>query len=89
MQYTSSTLSEVGKNPKERAIVMGLSTIESSFVTHTCKSIQGFNHPAYPALRVAVEVLNATEGFLWVIMCTMSDEHTLIIRSSATFVAQA
>ena len=45
---------------------MGLPTIESSYVTHTTKSIQGFNHPEYPILRVALEVMNATEGYLWV-----------------------
>jgi hypothetical protein len=66
VQYASSTLSEVGRNPRKKAVIMGLPTIESSFVTHTCKSIHGFNNPEYPALRVAVEVLNATEGFLWV-----------------------
>jgi hypothetical protein len=49
-----------------QAIVMSLGTIESSFVTHTTKGIQGFNHPEYPAIRVALEVLNATEGYLWV-----------------------
>lgn len=45
---------------------MTLPTIESSYVTHTTKSIQGFNHPEYPVLRIALEVLNATEGYLWV-----------------------
>ena len=45
---------------------MSLPTVESSFVTHTTKGIQGFDHPEYPAIRVALEVLNATEGYLWV-----------------------
>lgn len=45
---------------------MKLPTIESSFVTHITKSIQGFDHPQYPALFVALEVLNATESYLWV-----------------------
>jgi hypothetical protein len=45
---------------------MSLPTIESSYVTHTTKSIQGFNHPEYPVLRVALEIMNATEGYLWV-----------------------
>ena len=49
-----------------QAIVMSLPTIESSFVTHTTKGIQGFNHPEYPAVRLAMEVLNATESYLWV-----------------------
>jgi Zn-dependent M16 (insulinase) family peptidase len=46
--------------------VVTLPTIESSFVNHIGKGIQGFNHPDYPALRVATEVLSATESFLWV-----------------------
>lgn len=49
-----------------QAIVMSLPTIESSFVMHTTKGIQGFDHPEYPAVRVALEVLNATESYLWV-----------------------
>jgi hypothetical protein len=49
-----------------QAIVMSLPTIESSFVTHTTKGIQGFDHSERPAIRVALEVLNATEGYLWV-----------------------
>ncbi|KAF8735471.1 hypothetical protein AX14_001971 [Amanita brunnescens Koide BX004] len=58
-------LSEVGKNPVKKAVVMSLPTIESSFVSHTAKGIAGINHPDYPVLRVAVEVLNATESYLW------------------------
>ncbi|KAI9460971.1 Metalloenzyme, LuxS/M16 peptidase-like protein [Lactarius psammicola] len=61
----SDTLSEVGKNPVKQAIVVTLPTIESSFVNHVGKGVQGFNHPDYPALRVASEVLSATESFLW------------------------
>ena len=33
---------------------------------HTTKAIQGFDHPEYPVIRVAAEVLNATESYLWV-----------------------
>ncbi|KAF8640945.1 hypothetical protein AX17_000592 [Amanita inopinata Kibby_2008] len=61
----SATLSEVGRNPAKKAIIMSLPTIESSFVTHTTKGIAEFNHPEYPTLRVAMEVLNATESYLW------------------------
>jgi hypothetical protein len=46
--------------------VVTLPTIESSFVNHVGKGIKGFGHPDYPALRVAAEVLSATESFLWV-----------------------
>ncbi|KZT05962.1 uncharacterized protein LAESUDRAFT_701454 [Laetiporus sulphureus 93-53] len=59
------TLSSLGKNPVKKAVVVSLPTIESSYVAHTTKGIQGFAHPDYPALRVASEVLNATESFLW------------------------
>jgi hypothetical protein len=45
---------------------MSLPTIESSYVTHTTKGIQGFDHLDYPVIRVALEVLNATESYLWV-----------------------
>ncbi|KAF8807490.1 hypothetical protein BYT27DRAFT_7189561 [Phlegmacium glaucopus] len=61
----SETLSDVGQNISRKAIVMSLPTIESAFVTHTTKGIQGFDHSEYPAIRVALEVLNATEGYLW------------------------
>ncbi|KAI0307721.1 Metalloenzyme, LuxS/M16 peptidase-like protein [Multifurca ochricompacta] len=61
----SDTLSNVGRNPVKQAIVVTLPIIESSFVNHVGKGIQGFTHPDYPALRVAAEVLSATESFLW------------------------
>ncbi|KAJ3514376.1 hypothetical protein NLJ89_g2417 [Agrocybe chaxingu] len=59
------TLSEVGKNIARKAIVMSLPTIESSFATHSTKGIKGFDHPDFPVIRVAAEVLNATESYLW------------------------
>ncbi|KAJ6575205.1 Metalloenzyme, LuxS/M16 peptidase-like protein [Mycena capillaripes] len=62
---SSETLSDLGKEPVKKAIVMSLPTIESSYVTHSTKAIKGFNHPEYPAFRVALEVLNATESYLW------------------------
>ncbi|TFK30528.1 cytoplasmic protein [Coprinopsis marcescibilis] len=61
----AETLSEAGKNPSKQAIVMTLPTIESTYVTHSTKGIQGFDHPEFPAVRLAVEVLNATESYLW------------------------
>ncbi|KIL70742.1 hypothetical protein M378DRAFT_6664 [Amanita muscaria Koide BX008] len=61
----AETLSDIGRNPAKKAIVMSLPTVESSFVTHTAKGIAGFSHPEYLVLRVAVEVLNATESYLW------------------------
>jgi hypothetical protein len=49
---------------------MSLPTIESSFVTHTTKGIQGFDHAEYPVIRLALEILNATEGYLWASLCS-------------------
>lgn len=45
---------------------MKLPTIESSFVMHSTRTISGFNRPEHPAIRVTMEVLNATESYLWV-----------------------
>jgi len=44
---------------------VSLPTIESSFALHSTKSISGFDHPDSPALRLACEVLDGTESFLW------------------------
>ncbi|KAK7463673.1 hypothetical protein VKT23_005614 [Stygiomarasmius scandens] len=63
--FSSEYLSPVGQQPVKKAVVMSLPTIESSYVTHTTKGIKGFDHPLYPAFRVALEVLNATESYLW------------------------
>ncbi|KAJ4486251.1 Metalloenzyme, LuxS/M16 peptidase-like protein [Lentinula aciculospora] len=65
VQFSSQVLGPIGVNPVKKAVVMSLPTIESSYVTHTSKGIKGFDHPKYPAFRVALEVLNATESYLW------------------------
>jgi hypothetical protein len=49
-----------------KSVVLSLPTIESSYVNHTTKGIQGFDNPETPALSVALEALNAAEGYLWV-----------------------
>lgn len=66
LRRASDTLSAVGQNPVRKAVIVSLPTIESAFVMHTTKGIQGWEHPDYPVLRVVIEVLNATESFLWV-----------------------
>ncbi|CAL1695478.1 unnamed protein product [Somion occarium] len=63
--YAHETLSTLGKQPSKKAVVVSLPSIESSYVTHSTKGLQGFDHPDYPALRVTSEVLNATESYLW------------------------
>ncbi|EKM83806.1 hypothetical protein AGABI1DRAFT_124130 [Agaricus bisporus var. burnettii JB137-S8] len=62
---TRDTLSQLGNKPVKKAVVMKLPTIESSYVMHSTKVIAGFGREEYPAIRVAMEVLNATEGYLW------------------------
>ncbi|ETW86965.1 Metallo peptidase M16 [Heterobasidion irregulare TC 32-1] len=61
----SENLSEIGRNPTKKAIIVELSTIESTFSAHIAKGIQGFAHPDYPAYRITMELLNATESYLW------------------------
>ncbi|KIJ21665.1 hypothetical protein PAXINDRAFT_63491 [Paxillus involutus ATCC 200175] len=65
IKLTCETLNELGRNPVGKATVVSLPTIESSYVNHTTKGIQGFDHPEFPALRVTLEVLNAAESYLW------------------------
>ena len=64
---------------------MSLPTIESSYVMHTTKGIKGFNHPDYPAFRVALEVLNATESYLWVCMSSFDSKLLLISYLEALY----
>jgi len=45
---------------------MGIPTVENSCTIHTTKGIQGFDHAEYPVVRLAMEILNAVEGYLWV-----------------------
>lgn len=48
-----------------QAVIMTHPSIESAYMIFSTRSIHGFDHPAYPVMRVTLEVLNATEGFLW------------------------
>ncbi|KAF8337466.1 Metalloenzyme, LuxS/M16 peptidase-like protein [Cantharellus anzutake] len=63
--WASQNLSDIGKKPVRQGIVVSLATIESSFALHTTKSISGFGHPEHPALRLACEVLDGAESYLW------------------------
>jgi hypothetical protein len=49
-----------------QGVVVTLPTIESSFALHTTKTISGFDHPESFALRLACEVIEGAESFLWV-----------------------
>ncbi|KZV65225.1 hypothetical protein PENSPDRAFT_587192 [Peniophora sp. CONT] len=65
LPFSDQTLSEIGRKPVKRAVVVSLATIESAFVSYTGAGIRGWQHEDWPALRVAIEVLGATESFLW------------------------
>ena len=72
----------------DQAVVVSLPSIESAFVTHTAKGIKGWTHRDYAPMRVACEVLNQTESFLWVRMpfrgircfCSLSSSGTSEVR---------
>ncbi|THH10161.1 hypothetical protein EW145_g1526 [Phellinidium pouzarii] len=64
IKFTDETLSEIGRNPRTKASMIVLCPVHG-FSTHTTKTIKGFEHPEYPALRLALEVLNASESYLW------------------------
>lgn len=61
-----------------QAVVLSLPTIESTYVNHTTKGIQGFQDLDTPALAVALETLNAAEGYLWVRMVIESQERIIL-----------
>ncbi|KAJ3568798.1 hypothetical protein NP233_g5473 [Leucocoprinus birnbaumii] len=61
----SQTLSPIGKNPVKKAVVMKLPTIESTFVMHSTRVNTWYDDPEYTAMRVAIEILSATESYLW------------------------
>ncbi|KIY47049.1 hypothetical protein FISHEDRAFT_75082 [Fistulina hepatica ATCC 64428] len=65
LRLSYDTLSDVGKNPVKKAIVLNLPTVETSYVYHTTRAFHGWDHPDLPAIRIASEVLNATESYLW------------------------
>jgi Zn-dependent M16 (insulinase) family peptidase len=84
IRLASHTLSEIGKKPVKKAVVVSLPTIESSFVSHYSKGLQGYSHPEYPALRVASEALNATESYLWVRLRYFYTISSLILSSDTS-----
>ncbi|EJD55672.1 hypothetical protein AURDEDRAFT_109912 [Auricularia subglabra TFB-10046 SS5] len=59
------TLSELGRNPSKKAVVVTMPTIESTYATFVTKSISDFQSEDLPALSIAIEVMNALESYLW------------------------
>ncbi|CAE6445118.1 unnamed protein product [Rhizoctonia solani] len=65
VSWSKDVLSSLGKDPKRKAVVVSMPTIESSYAMHTTQAVVGSDHPDYPALRLACEVLDGIESFLW------------------------
>ncbi|CAE6520523.1 unnamed protein product [Rhizoctonia solani] len=68
VSWSKDVLSSLGKDPKRKAspaVVVSMPTIESSYALHTTQAVVGSDHPDYPALRLACEVLDGIESFLW------------------------
>ncbi|KAK4688517.1 presequence protease, partial [Tremellales sp. Uapishka_1] len=59
------SLTELGKNPAKKCIVVPMSAIEGSYSNHFAKGVTGWDHPDLPALQLATQVLNALESYLW------------------------
>ncbi|KAF8307697.1 hypothetical protein DL93DRAFT_2064630 [Clavulina sp. PMI_390] len=63
--WQSQSLSELGKNPVKKGIVLSLPTIESSYGIHVTRIFQGWDHPDAAIIKLACEVLDGSESFLW------------------------
>ena len=59
-------LSDAGKKPGSSAYIIPMATIDSSFGLLTAKGPDSYDHPDFPALRVARAYMDAVEGPLWV-----------------------
>ena len=85
IRVSGDALSEMGKQPSKAGIVVSLPTIESTFVWVTGRGPQGMLHPDYAALYVAVQLLNADEGFFWVrTSTTKACPHNVLTNSPRT-----
>ncbi|WVO17244.1 hypothetical protein L204_104936 [Cryptococcus depauperatus] len=59
------TLTELGKNPAKKCIVIPMPAIEGSYANFLSVGPVGYTHPDFPALQLTASVLNATESYLW------------------------
>ncbi|POY70063.1 hypothetical protein BMF94_6950 [Rhodotorula taiwanensis] len=65
VRLSSEVMGSLGRQPAKKAIVYGISSIESCFAYHVAKGPDSRTHPDQPALTVARAVLNAMESYLW------------------------
>ncbi|ORY30613.1 cytoplasm protein, partial [Naematelia encephala] len=59
------TLSDLGKSPAKKCVLVPMSAIEGSYSIHYARGLHGWDHPDLPALRLASATLNASESYLW------------------------
>ncbi|KAK4982568.1 hypothetical protein LTR50_007682 [Elasticomyces elasticus] len=59
-------LSDEGRHPGNKAYIVPMPTIDSSFALVTTKGPDSYTHPQLPALMVAQAYLDSVEGPLWV-----------------------
>ncbi|CAG9944470.1 unnamed protein product [Clonostachys rosea f. rosea IK726] len=63
---TSSMLSEEGKNPGSvGAIIVPMTSLESSFTVSTSPGLLSYSDPRLPSIMVAIAYLETVEGPLW------------------------
>ncbi|TYJ56451.1 hypothetical protein B9479_002854 [Cryptococcus floricola] len=65
LSTSRETLTELGKNPSKKCIIIPMPAIEGSYATFYASGPAGHAHPDLPALRLASSVLNALESYLW------------------------
>jgi len=63
--WQSRSLTALGKEPVKKGIILSLPTIESSFGVHITRIFQGWDHPDAAIVKLACEVLDGSESFLW------------------------
>jgi len=58
-------LSDIGKEPATKAIVLSLPAVESSFGVHVTRMFRGWDHRDSAIIKLACEVLDGSESFFW------------------------
>ncbi|KAF2222164.1 putative zinc metalloprotease [Elsinoe ampelina] len=66
LEEQRSLLTESGLSPGNKAIIVPLATVDSSFARFVVKGPDSHAHPDLPAIMVAASYLDAVEGPLWV-----------------------
>ncbi|PVF93786.1 hypothetical protein CPB86DRAFT_714671 [Serendipita vermifera] len=65
VHFSHECLSELGKSPSKKAIIVSLANIESSYSAHIARGILGYSNEETPAILVAMGLLNGAELYFW------------------------